>query len=331
MIIPKSAVSLLEKEVIRRLTSFSDKQIMSLGSSLAYMDNLSFSTFQALRSEVKSRGTVMDGKHFKNPCKLEHALGDFRIAFENDDLAVINKPPGLVVSLDGDLQNDSTSRRHLKTTGESEEIQKILASSSTLPISKDPNFAYGILHRLDRGTSGALLIAKSFESFYDLRLQFACGMIVKEYTALATGWMDSLGKTLSVDSRIQTVKKLTKESKLNIESQISRDFLGMHALTEVTPVAHLRVRSTGAKVTLVRARIHTGRSHQIRVHLASLGHSLVNDSKYGMKDSSERIFLHASKLGFIMKDGNDISEIDVPLFEDFATKLSQLEHVSIDR
>jgi 23S rRNA pseudouridine1911/1915/1917 synthase len=324
--IPRTAISILEKQVAQRLRGFSDQQIMSVGSSFASLQSLSDSTFRDLRNEVCTRGRTLDDRCLRQEFSFRNTIPHFETVYEDGDIAIINKPPGIVVSLNEDL-NDIQKKRWNKPSGNSQELQQLIESASPLPISQDARFAYGILHRLDRDTSGALLIAKNFESFYDLRLQFACGLVMKEYTALSHGWLEPLGKTADVDSRITTVKELTKDNHLNIKSQIARDGEGKHALTQVTPVAHYLSPGNGEQLSLVKARIHTGRSHQIRVHMASIGHPLVNDGKYGTRENEARILLHASKLGFMQKRGDDFVYREVPLFHDFQEKLSELEIV----
>ena len=250
--IPRTAISILQQQVVQRLRGLSDQQIMSVGSSFASLQSLSDTTFRALRNEVCSRGRTLDGRCARQEFSFGNAIPHFETVYEDSDIVVINKPPGIVVSLNEDL-NNTQKKRWNKPAGNSEELQELIESASPLPISQDARFAYGILHRLDRDTSGALVIAKNFESFYDMRLQFACGFVVKEYTALVNGWLEPLGKTIDVDSRITTVKEFTKNNHLNVKSKISSDGEGKHALTQVTPVAHYLSPGNGGKVSFVKA------------------------------------------------------------------------------
>lgn len=324
------AVPILEKQVLKRLQSLSDKQIMSVGSSLANINSLSETVFRSLRDEGTSRGRLLDANHASSTHSFNRLIDSVPVVFENSDMAILCKPAGMVVSLDEDLGANQERRKeiHRSVGGASPEFQYLLSMASPLPISRMPQFGFGILHRLDRETSGALFVAKRFEAFYDLRLQFACGKVLKEYTALALGWIDSLNEPVCIDSRISTVKKLSKNNAWNIASKISDDGNGMHALTEVTPVAHLIDPQTTARVTLIRARIHTGRSHQIRVHLASIGHPLMNDAKYGSRGvADERIFLHASRVEFLLPGNNSLTGIDSPLTDDFHQRIQGMQLV----
>ena len=297
---------------------------MSIASSLSAVGTLNQETHDALRDEVRQRGRLLDLDRGTTPPSFRSVLNGIDVEFETDHFAVINKPPGIVVSLTKDLGDaplDSAESR-----GTSPELQNIIKTVSPFPISSDPRFAHGILHRLDRETSGALLIAKSFEAFYDLRLQFACNGILKEYTTIVHGAIRPLGKSVIVDSRIATTKTI-REGNVVLKSAVSNENTSKHAKTTLQPIATMRNQSSGDVYTLCRVIIETGRSHQIRVHLSSIGHPIVNDVKYGAPGGSGRILLHASKLAFTDLGSNDPVEVEARLAGDMHAFIAALEKI----
>ena len=304
----EKGVKILHRRVLERLPHFKDTQLMSVGSSLAGMGFMDESTFRAIREEAVKRGRHLDNQNTTNLSSFGTCLHQLPLAYEDEHTVVLNKPPGYVVSLTSDLDNKRDRKNQDVVKGSSPELQDIIAQSSLFPISKDPGYAHGILHRLDRDTSGALIVAKSFESFYDLRSQFACNQVSKEYVALVHGSLGPIGETIDIDSRIATTK-LKANEKLHISSSVTDNNEGKYASTQVQPLAQFR-DIHGNELTLIRAQIHTGRTHQIRVHLSSLGHALVNDIKYGSTMKLGRILLHASKVGF-MKIGRDLTRVEV--------------------
>ena len=286
----------LQRECMGRLKSHTDPQIMSIASSLSAIGALYQDTQDALRNEVRQRGRLLDLDRGTNHLSFKNVLNGINVVFETDHFAVINKPPGIVVSLTKDLDDEHI--RRTSSGGVSPELQTLIQEVSPFPISSDPRFAYGILHRLDRDTSGALLIAKSFEAFYDLRLQFSCNLISKEYTTLVHGPIRPMGHPVVLDSRISTQKSMSAGSVV-LKSSVSDDMTSKHARTIVEPMSILKNPSDERLYTLARVRIETGRSHQIRIHMSSLGHPIVNDTKYGNLPTLGRTFLHASKLAFL--------------------------------
>jgi 23S rRNA pseudouridine1911/1915/1917 synthase len=182
-----------------------------------------------------------------------------------------------------------------------------------------PNLRPGILHRLDRGTSGLIIAAKNQKTFLFLKEQFLNKSIIKKYLALVEGIPKQ--KTGSIEypirpSRKNWLKKVVakKESKNNqdrairaakTEYKILKTFENRYALLEVKPL--------------------TGRTHQIRVHLSAIGHPIVGDTLYGSKEKTlGRPFLHAYHLQFIRPNGMPIViETDLP--EDLQEFLSKIK------
>ena len=199
------------------------------------------------------------------------------IVYEDDDTLVIDKPAGMVVH---------PAPGHERGTV----VNAVLAHVPTVRI--NGSIRPGIVHRLDKDTSGLLIVAKHERALAILSAQFQERKTIKRYLALLDGEVEP-------DEGI-------------IEVPIGRDPRArqrMAALREGRPaISHFRVleRFTGA--TYVEVRIETGRTHQIRVHCAFIGHPVVGDTIYGRQRppegvSIERQFLHAAELGLRLPDG----------------------------
>jgi len=187
------------------------------------------------------------------------------VVYEDDHLIVINKPPGLVVhpgsgNWDGTLLNALLQHAPL--------LERIPRA--------------GIVHRLDKDTSGLLVVAKTLTAQTALVRQLQDHSVTREYVAVAHGFVTHQG---SVDAPIGRHK--TQRTRMAVVPR------GKPAITHYEPVEHL------LQATLLRCRLETGRTHQIRVHLASIGHPIVGDPVYGGNRKTPafpRQALHAEKL-----------------------------------
>ncbi len=222
-----------------------------------------------------------------------------KILFEDDEILVLEKPAGMVVNKAETTRGEETVQDWVE--------KKLEIRNSKLGIGGRA----GIVHRLDKETSGILLVAKTPEDFLDLQKQFKERRVKKKYLALVHGKVEpGEGEIKAPVGRIPWSREkfgvvpggrvaLTKYrvSKIyNLESEI-------YTLLELTP--------------------ETGRTHQIRVHLKYLGYPIVADEKYaGRKTSREdrkifpRMFLHASYLGFFHPRTGKLVEFSLPLPED---------------
>lgn len=217
------------------------------------------------------------------------------IVYEDQDLAVVNKPAGMVVH---------PSYGHKKGTL----VNALLARYPSL--SQLPGSRPGIVHRLDRDTSGLMVVAKNEPARRKLQKQFKRGGVKKVYLALVEGNL--------------------KPAQGVIEAPIGRDLRrrkrmavlrgGREAATEY------RVRNYLDGYTLVEAMPRTGRTHQVRVHLAFLGHPVVGDPVYGFRKKRlelRRQFLHSYILGFRAPSGQWL-EFEAPLPEELERVLEAL-------
>ena len=202
------------------------------------------------------------------------------IIYEDDFCIVVNKPAGLVTHPDATYKTDSL-------------VQRVLAHSSLSSIGAPDR--PGVVHRLDKDTSGVIVFAKTDEAHAYLSHLFASRKTQKYYLALVHG------------------KNLPEEG--TIDSPIMRDArhrkkMTVSASDKAKPaVSHFEIMEQFSDCTLVQVNIETGRTHQIRVHFSSIGHPIVGDELYGNKaldrafekahGSIPRLLLHAHLLAFI--------------------------------
>ncbi len=220
--------------------------------------------------------------------------------YEDNDILVVNKPYGLIVHPKNaeDKQPSLTdwvidNYPELKNGGE-----PFIASGTPLPRA-------GIVHRLDKDTSGLILIAKNQSAFDYLKNLFQTHKIKKHYYALVYGKPKQSSGTIDAPLGRIGMKRTTKlEGKKLID--------GKESITEYKTIKNFD------KYTLLDVMPQTGRTHQIRVHLKSVGHPIVGDPVYAPKgwqrpEGLARLFLHAYKLEFPAPDGKRLTiEADLP-------------------
>lgn len=222
------------------------------------------------------------------------------VVYEDDDVLVIDKPAGLVVH---------PAAGHPSGTL----VNALLARYPSLAVGG--SLRPGIVHRLDRNTSGLMVIAKTDRAMASLTAQMRAHQILKEYTALAWGRPEaSRGVIEAPIGRHPGDRK-----RMSVVEQ------GRPARTHFEVVETIPLRK-GEEVSMLRLRLETGRTHQIRVHLAAIGHPIVGDPEYGRWDDAiplKRQFLHASRLGFMLPDG-EYREFHSPLPTDLEALLKSL-------
>ena len=206
------------------------------------------------------------------------------VLYEDASAVVIDKPAGMVVHAGAGVHSGTV-------------VNALLHRFGSLSNAGD-ELRPGIVHRLDRFTSGALIVAKTDEAHRDLALQFSSRKVEKIYLTLVEGALAGSGRL---------TKPITRDPK-NRARMTARLSTGRPALTDWEAVESF----TG--FTFLRIRLGTGRTHQIRAHMASLGHPVAGDRLYGAKPSPwNRYFLHAHRLGFRSPATGDQVTVIAPL------------------
>jgi 23S rRNA pseudouridine1911/1915/1917 synthase len=241
------------------------------------------------------------------------------IVYEDDDLMIVNKSPEMVVH-----------PGHGNDTGTL--VNALVHHFAHLPTGIDGKVRPGLVHRIDKGTSGLLVIAKTEYAMQFLAKQFADHTTERTYNALIWGE--------------------PKEPKGTINAHIGRGFKDRR-ISDVFPegdygkeaITHYEVIKNMRYVSLIKCKLETGRTHQIRAHMKYIGHTLFNDATYGgdkvlrgdlfskYKQFVENCFeiiprqaLHAKSLGFVHPTTKEWMQFDSELPEDFTKVLEKWEH-----
>jgi len=189
------------------------------------------------------------------------------IVYLDDDLAVIDKPPGLVV--------------HPAPSHKRETLVDLMEGIA----GGGGEDRAGVVHRLDKDTSGLMVVARNEAALKDLAAQVKAREVLREYTALVEGHLES--RTGTIDAPLGRHRR--RRTRMAVRGAASREARTHFEVLERLPAD-----------TLVRTRLETGRTHQIRVHFDAIGHPVAGDPEYGSRGCHglERQFLHASRLGF---------------------------------
>lgn len=233
------------------------------------------------------------------------------IVFENEDFMIVNKPAGLLVHPgnghpNGTMLNGLTNYLNLQNK-----------------LKNDPNFRTGLVHRIDKDTSGLLVVAKTENTLTELQEKFSRHDIVREYTCIV--W----GKLKDTEGTLETFHGRDPKNRLKFSPFVSN---GRKAVTHYEVIEEFKYAS------LLKITLETGRTHQIRMHMNYLGHPILNDELYGglrkspdaqlnrLLAASGRQLLHAGTLGFTLSGHDFLFKTPIP--EDMKTIKEYLENIS---
>jgi 23S rRNA pseudouridine1911/1915/1917 synthase len=230
------------------------------------------------------------------------------IVYEDSDLLVLNKPAGWIVN-------------EAKTTGKNPVVQTWIKEHFRFPIFEHHECRNGIVHRLDKETSGALVVAKTKQAFENLQQQFKERLIKKTYLALVHGKVE-----LESGSINAPVGRLPwNRERFGILPG------GRNASTTYTSISYYQSPSTKEEFTLLELKPKTGRTHQIRIHLKHIGHPIISDSFYAGRKTARkdrlwcpRLFLHASEIIFTHPKNNEEVFVKANLSQDLQKVLELL-------
>ncbi len=279
-------------------------------------DNIAELTRSAVQGLIASESVLADGKTISKNYKLRgnetitveipepqpmDAVAEdipLEIVYEDDDLLVVNKPKGMVVHPAHGNYTGTLVNALLHHCGDSlSGINGVIRP--------------GIVHRIDKNTSGLLIVAKNDKSHIHLAEQIKEHSFTREYEAVAVGYFKEPEGT--VDAPIGRHK--TDRKKMCVTTENSRN-----------AVTHYSVIKQYGGYVHVRLRLETGRTHQIRVHLSHIGHPVLGDDVYGKSYKGlEGQCLHARKIGFIHPSTGEYMEFTSELPEYFKSILNKLE------
>ena len=253
------------------------------------------------------------------------------VIFEDEDMLVLDKPAGMIVNRADTTKDLATVQdfveKYLKIRIPKHEVRNKSEGSNDRNgfEFRDLNFEFtnrvGIVHRLDKETSGILLVAKTLKAFINLQAQFKERKVKKTYVALTHGKIEPAEGEINVP-----VGRLPWNRK---RFGVIAD--GRESVTKYKTINNFQLTMNHELLTLVELYPKTGRTHQIRIHLQYIHHPIFADSLYaGRKTGRQdrkllpRIFLHASKISFFHPKTNELISFETPLPRDLNNFLESL-------
>ncbi|MCK9345158.1 MAG: RluA family pseudouridine synthase [Candidatus Pacebacteria bacterium] len=242
------------------------------------------------------------------------------ILYEDDEVLAINKPAGLVVHPDG------RSSEHTLSDWLIEKYPNIRGVGETINLTNGGVIEkWGIVHRIDRDTSGVLLVAKTQESFLNLKSQFQGRTIKKSYRTIAQGFFKEKSGTINLPIGRSKSDFRRWSAEYGARGELREAVTDYKVLGE--GMVTLPKKKEVVRLTFLEINPHTGRTHQIRVHLKAVGHPILSDALYSPKSPKvlgfERIALHAFSVVFKGLDGVE-HKVEAPLPDDFSRAIAEL-------
>lgn len=232
---------------------------------------------------------VIDRPSKQRPLSEQDPASKLGIIYEDADVMVVDKPGGLLTS---------TVARELRPT--------LLAAVRAYVAEREPRARVGLIHRLDRDASGLLVFSKNDAAYRSLKSQFFHHTVTREYLAVVHG------APKPPEGRIEN--RLSERADGTVHAT-TRPHFGQIAITDY------QVLKSEGGLSLVRVILHTGRKHQIRVHLAGRGNPIVGDPVYGPPNpKAARLMLTATRLAFQHPRTKQASEFSLPLPPEFPVR-----------
>ena len=281
------------------LNSYFEEKSRSYLQGLIENNNITINN-KNIKSNYKLRKDDIIEVSLPKPAMLDVIPEDIKldILYEDSEVVVVNKAKGMVV--------------HPAVGNYTGTLVNALLYHCTDLSSINGVVRPGIVHRIDKDTSGVLVVAKNDNSHNFLAAQLKDHSMKREYIALVEGHLKEKEGTID--------KPLGRNKKDRLKMGIVTD--GKRAVTHYSVIKEFK------DTTLIKCVLETGRTHQIRVHLASIGHPLIGDLVYGYKKQKYKIegqMLHAKVLGFIHPVTKKYMEFEAPLPEEFENLINKLE------
>lgn len=291
----------LDKFLAAKIKEFSRSQLQKAVQNGAVKINGHFVIKPGFRLRKNDRIVVLEEKLISPDEKLKIEPDSniiLKIIYEDNDIIVIDKPAGLLTH--------PTLKEYRHTL-----VNALISRYPDIINVGESPMRPGIVHRLDKDTSGLLIIAKNQNTFYFIKEQFLKRTIEKKYMALVDGILKNKEGIIEYNIRPSKNYRLKKIA-------VKKESVGGKFAEKSERAAktyYKVVKIFGDKFSLLEVEPKTGRTHQIRVHLASIGYPIIGDTLYGSKIKlpKHRHFLHAYYLKFILPKGQLIAlEADLP-------------------
>ena len=243
--------------------------------------------------KISLKDKIKVTEEIKNETSLRSEKIDLNVVYEDEDLIVIDKPAGIVMHPGAGNKSGTIVNALINHCGNSLKF----VGDSQRP---------GVVHRIDKDTSGLVVVAKNDFSHQHLSLQFADHSIRREYMAVCWG---------SIKPASGKISSLISRSNKNRTKMMSSKIKGKEAITNYKTIENLKNSKGNTIASVIECKLHTGRTHQIRVHMTDKGHPLIGDKTYGrspqskLKQLSDNAIsainelpgqaLHAKSLGFV--------------------------------